>query len=115
MRFNLRTLFIGITLVAVALMCWLGYRQATLCRLHWLSPGSPAANALFPIPTIQKLDDGSYTFTYDARSRNIQSLLTAMLNTCDHLQMDRQSMVIRSPDQGTAQVCLGALQTADKP
>jgi hypothetical protein len=116
MRFNLRTLFIGITLVAVALMCWLGYRQATLCRVHWLSPGSPAAKALFPIPTIHKLDDGSFTFTYYARSRDIQSLLTALPNTGDRdLQIDRQSMVIKSPDQATTQACLVALQTADKP
>jgi hypothetical protein len=116
MRYTLRTLFIGITLVAVALTCWLVYRQATLCRLHWLPPGSPAAKALFPTPTIQKLDDGSHTFTYYARSRDIQTLLTALPNTGDrHMQIDRQSMVIKSPDLPTAQACLGALQTADKP
>src|SRR5437868_5749345 len=63
-RFTLRTLFIGITLVAVILTCWLGYRRATLCRLQWIPPGSAAAKSLFPVPTIHKLDDGSYSFTY---------------------------------------------------
>jgi hypothetical protein len=116
MRYTLRTLFLGITLVAVALTCWLVYRQATLCRLHWLPPGSPTAKALFPVPTIQKLFDGSYTFTYYARCRNIQSLLNALPNRGDRdMQIDRQSMVIKSPDQASAQACLGALQTADNP
>jgi hypothetical protein len=116
MRFNLRTLFIGITLVAVALMCWLGYRQATLCRIHWLTPGSPAAKALFPIPTIHKLDDGSFTFTYDARSRDIQTLLSALPQTGSRkLEINRQSIVCETPDQPAAQTCLAALQTTDKP
>jgi hypothetical protein len=115
MRFTLRTLFIGITLVAVALTCWLGYRQATLCRVHWLSSGSPAAKALFPSTTIQRLDDGSYTFTYDARSRDIQSLYSALLPAGNSkLLPDRQSIVCESPDQASAQECLQALQTADK-
>jgi hypothetical protein len=116
MRFTLRTLFIGITLVAIALMCWLGYRQATLCRLQWLSRASPAAKALFPTPVIRKLDDGSYTFTYYARSRNIQSLLSVLPPAGSRkLLINRQSIVCESPDQAAAQACLTALQTADKP
>ena len=116
MRFTLRTLFIGITLVAVALMCWLGYRRATLCRLQWLPSGSPAAKALFPAATIQKLDDGWFSFTYDARSRDIQSLYTALTPTGDRsLQIDRQSITIKCREQAASQACLGALQTADKP
>jgi hypothetical protein len=116
MRYTLRTLFIGITLVAVALTCWLVYRQATLCRLHWLPPGSPAAKALFPIPTIQKRDDGSYTLTYYARSCDIQSLYRAVspAGNCK-LVINRHSIVYESPDLPTAQACLAALQTADKP
>jgi len=115
MRFTLRTLFIGITLVAVALMCWLGYRHATLCRLQWLSPGSPAAKALFPAATIQQLDDGWYSFTYDARSRDIQSLYTALPPQGDrNLQINRQSITIKCREQADAQACLAALQAADK-
>jgi hypothetical protein len=116
MRFTLRTLFIGITLVAVALMCWLGYRQATLCRFQWLPPGSTAAKALFPTATIHKLDDGWFSFTYDARSRDIQSLFTVLPTTGDRsLQIDRQSITIKSADLASSQACLGALQTGDKP
>src|SRR4051812_4435340 len=111
MRFTLRTLFIGITLVAVALMCWLGYRQATLCRLQRLSPASPAAKALFPTPVIRKLDGGSYTFTYYARSRDIQSLLSVLPPSGSReLVINRQSIVCESPDQATVQACLWALQ-----
>jgi hypothetical protein len=114
MRFTLRALFIGITLVAVALMCWLGYR-ATLCRIQWLPPGSAAAKALFPVPTIHKLDDGSYTVTYYARSRDIQSLYSAVLPAGNSkLLPNRQLIVCESPDQASAQQCLQALQTADK-
>jgi hypothetical protein len=116
MRYTLRTLFIGITLVTIALGCWFGYRQATLCRLHWLPPGSPAANTLFPTPTIRKPDDGSYTFTYDARSRDIQTLLRALPQTGSRkLVINRQSIVCETPDLATAQACLATLQTGDKP
>jgi hypothetical protein len=116
MRFTLRTLFIGITLVAVALMCWLGYRQATLCRLQWLTPGSAAANALFPAPTIQKLDDGWFSFIYNARCRDIQSLYQALPaeGECS-LRINRQSITIKCREQAAAEACLAALQTADKP
>src|SRR5215204_665882 len=97
-------------------MSWLGYRQATLCRIHWLSPGSPAAKTLFPIPTIQKLDDGSFTFTYYARSRDIHTLLSAMPQTGSRkLEINRQSIVCETPDLVAAQACLAALQSADKP
>src|SRR3954462_4487161 len=107
MRFNLRTLFIGITLVAVVLMCWLGYRQATLCRLRWLPPGSTAAKALFPATTIEQLDDGQFSFTYYTRSRDIQSLFTALPTGGDRsLSIDRQSIVIKSPDLAATQKCL---------
>ena len=116
MRFTLRTLVIGITLLAVALTCWLGYRQATLCRLQWLPPGSSAAKSLFPATTIDRLDDGSYTFTYYARSRDIQSLYSALPTEGSHtLQIERQSIVIKSRDLAALQACLGALGTADKP
>ena len=115
MRFTVRTLFIGITLFAVALMCWLGYRRATLCRLQWLPPGSIAAKALFPAATIHKLDDGSHTLTYYARSRDIQSLYSELLPAGNSkLLINRQSIVCESPDQASAQECLQALQTADK-
>jgi hypothetical protein len=115
MRFTLRTLFIGITLVAIALMCWLGYRQATLCRLQWLPPGSAAAKALFPVTTIKQLDGGWFSFTYDARSRDVQSLFTALPDTGDRtLRIERQSIVIKCRGQAAAQVCLQTLQNADK-
>jgi hypothetical protein len=115
MRFTLRTLFIGFTLVAVALMCWLGYRQATLCRLQWLPPGSPAAKALLPATRIKQLDDGWYGFTYDARCLDVQSLFTALPDTGDRtLRIERQSIFIKCREQAAAQVCLQTLQNADK-
>jgi hypothetical protein len=115
MRFSLRSLFIGITLLAVVLSCWLGYRRATLCQLRWLSPGSSEANTLFSTPTIQTLHDGSHRLTYDARSRDIQSLLGNLQPTGDcTLQIERQSIVAKSPDLAVVQTCLKSLQAADQ-
>ena len=116
MRFSLRSLLIGIALVAVALSSWLYYRQATFCQVRWLSPGSAAAKSISPTAAIQPLADGTYRFTYDSHCRDIQDLATGWQppGACN-LKVDRQSLTVTCPDLTPLQTSLQSLQLKDQP
>ena len=115
MRFSLRSLLIGITLVAVALGSWLYYRQATFCEIRWLSPGSAAAKSISPTSTIQPLADGRFGFTYNVRNRDVQMLSSFQLPAGDvNVQIERESVTLSSPDLTSLQSSLQSLESADQ-
>jgi hypothetical protein len=116
LRFSLRTLLLVTALVAIALVSWLEYRQAYFCQIRWLTPGSAAANSLFPITEIRQLSDGTHRFTYYMRHRDVQSLMSsAVLKRGDfELQTTEQSIEMKSPDVEMLKKSLQALNAADK-
>lgn len=71
MQFSLRSLLIATFLLAVLLAGWFGYRRATLAQLTWLPLGSPEAEALFPVETVQATTEGQFRFTYHSRHRRL--------------------------------------------
>lgn len=116
MRFSLRTLALGIAVIAVLLAGVIGYRQATMCELVWLQPGSPAAATLFPKSNVVTRLDGSYSFTYYARCRKIGFLISPRLPISDYtLHVDREAIKLESNEQQQALAALAAIQARDVP
>jgi len=71
MQFSLRSLLIATFLLAVLLAGWFGYRRATMAQLTWLPLGSPEAEALFPVETVQTTTEGQFRFTYHSRRKRL--------------------------------------------
>lgn len=71
MQFSLRSLLIATFLLAVLLAVWFGYRRATMAQLTWLPLGSPEAEALFPVETVQTTTEGQFRFAYHSRRKRL--------------------------------------------
>lgn len=116
-RFSLRILLAAMTVLAMGLALWAGYRRATLCHTHWIDPASTSA-VKFPAPQIKQREDGRYGFSYYSQRR----LSHDYMRTVQPILMNRkkaewksngQTFELAAKERETAEQCLLAIQQAD--
>ena len=122
-QFSLRTLMIGVTLVAVALSSISTWRYLSLARIEWLAPSSPVARQLVAKPVVIELDDG-FSATYSSKFRPAAELVEVAtedqrsgqqtwsgLTTLHHLH----TITVQSSHESRLEETLAALAEADAP
>lgn len=105
------------TVMAIGLATWAGYRRASLCHTQWIDPASTAA-VKFPAPHIKQRQDGRYEFTYYSQRR----LSHDYIRTVQPISMNGkkfgwkssgQAFELAAEERETAEQCLLAIQQAD--
>jgi len=122
-QFSVRTLMIGVTLVAIGLSAVMSWRYINQAKIEWLEPSSAAAGQLWAEPVVTQ-EGGEFTAVYRSRFRDEEELYAAELTGrmvpgggSFGMQMDqlRQSIKLKSSDRSHLEDRLAALAEADVP
>lgn len=120
LQFSLRTLLLGISLVAIAFSAMLSWDYLTTARTTWLDPASPEAARLVPEAVIVE-KDGSYTATFTPRFRDMQELFAIMekaqlpsgSRTAGYVGHDGQQIEFTTSERPPLEARLTLLKTND--
>ena len=111
-QYSLRTLMIGVTLVALVLSSISTWRYLSLARIEWLAPSSPAARQLWTEPVVIRQGD-DFTATYRAKRRYVVGLPTRGGSCVTGMDGQRQEITLGSSDESHIEETLAALAEAD--
>ena len=120
-QFSLRTLMIGVAVVAVALSSVSTWRYLSMAQIEWLAPSSTAARQLITKPVVIRQDDGFWA-TYTSKFRPVDELLEAAieeqrsgratrsgLTTHHHLH----TIIVKSSEKAHVEQTLSAFEKID--
>ncbi len=110
-RFSLRTMLLVIALLAFIFGAVIGYRRATMAQLRWIEPESAQAQSFVPLAVIERTDHQEYQFTYYAKHRSIQKLLSSLQGVS--FIVHEEMVTVTAPDRALAEASLKSLQDAD--
>lgn len=122
-QFSLRTLMIGVTVVAVGLSSVSTWHYLSLARIEWLAPASVAARQLVTKPVVIELDDG-FSATYASKFRPVDELLKMATEAQRSGQRTwsgrttlhhRHTITVQSSDKSHLEEMLAGLAKADAP
>ena len=116
-QFSLRTLMIGVTMVAVGLSSVSTWHYLSLARIEWLAPASVAARQLVTKPVVIELDDG-FSATYASKFLPVDELLkmaTEAQRSGRTTLHHRHTITVQSSDKSHLEEMLAALAKADAP
>jgi hypothetical protein len=114
MRFTLRTLFAAVTLIAIGMGVWFGYRRATMCEVRWLKLGSYESNTLFLPSPLSVNAEGRFQETYTLRFRHSGELMANVKHVGD-VRSDRETLQISCENAGGANRDWIEFRNADQP
>lgn len=120
LQFSLRTLLLGVSLVAVTLSAVLSWKYLNTARITWLDPASSKAARFAPEAVIEE-KDGSCVATFTPRCRDMQELIAMMdkaqLPTASQagwsLGDDGQQIQFKSSEREPLEARLSFLKTND--
>ena len=122
-QFSVRTLMIGVTLVAIGLSAVMSWRYINQAGIEWLEPSSAAARQLWAEPVVTQEGD-EFTAVYRSKCRDEDELYSTELTGrmvsgggSFGMQMDRMRQLIKleSSDKSHLKNRLAALAKADVP
>jgi len=122
LQFSLRTLMIGVTVVAIVLSSISTWRYLSLARIEWLAPSSAAARQLWAEPVVAKRGE-DFTAVFTPKFRDVCDLYAIEVERepgwqgsfgrqVDH---PRQTIWLESSHQSRLEETLAALAEADLP
>ncbi len=122
-QFSLRTLMIGVTLVAIGLSAVMSWRYLNTAKIKWLDPSSTAARQLWSEPVVTQQGD-EFTASYRSKFRDEGELYAAELTGRMaprggsfglQTNQSRQLITLESSDRAHLEDALAALAKADVP
>ena len=122
-QYSLRTLMIGVTLVALVLSSISTWRYLSLARIEWLAPSSTAVRQFWTEPVVSE-QGNDFTAVYRAKCRDVNDLYNLALEDqrghpdgSSGSSLDHQRLVItvESSDKPYLGKMLAALAEADTP
>lgn len=120
-QFSLRTLMIGVTMVAIALSSVATWQYLNTARIEWLAPSSTAARQLTTKPVVIRQDDG-FSATYTSKFRPVDKLLEAEIEqpqsdrdtwSCLKMHHELHAITVESSEKAYVTQTLSAFEEID--